>query len=287
MRTCTGRVLVVFLGLLPACVTLTQDPRTVILAADGGLQVRSLTCAEVVPPLVAPPPKALDPRALRLVTWNIHKQGDAGWERDLARIVAGSDIVLLQEAALTAALRPLLEDNELRWVMASSFLYEDTDFGVLTAARAVPLASCTERVVEPLLGIPKSGIVSWFPLEGRTETLAVVNVHAINFSLALDSYRIQFAALVRPLLAHRGPIVFAGDFNTWTADRLTTVRDVTAVLGLTVIPFADDERSRFFGRQVDHVMVRGLDVLTAAAIPVTSSDHNPVRVTLILSSPFH
>ena len=54
MRTCTGRVLVVFLGLLPACVTLTQDPRTVILAADGGLQVRSLTCAEVVPPLVAP-----------------------------------------------------------------------------------------------------------------------------------------------------------------------------------------------------------------------------------------
>ena len=34
--------------------------------------------------------------------------------------------------------------------------------------------------------------------------------------------------------------------------------------------------SRFFGREVDHILVRGLTVVAAATIAVKSSDHNPV-----------
>ena len=270
-------------ALLASCVTLTREPRGVMPAADGAVRVAPIGCALNAPAADLRVPStaaALDPQQIRLLTWNVHKQGDAGWDRDLARFAAGADVVLLQEAVLRQGLRPLLEAQGLDWVMASSFQYEDADFGVLTAARVPALASCAERAVEPLLGIPKSGLISWFALGGAGSVLAVVNVHAINFSLALPAYEAQFAALAAALAHHRGPIVFAGDFNTWSRDRLAVVQTIAARLGLVEVVFPDGVRARFLGHEVDHVLVRGLDAVAATAIRVDSSDHNPVQVTL-------
>ncbi len=265
---------------LAACVTLTREPRGLALDDDGALRVAAIACNAAAAPPVSTGGAGLDPAAIRLLTWNVHKQADAGWDRDLARFAAASDVVLLQEATLTTALRPVLDANGLAWVMASSFIYEDADFGVLTAARAKPLASCALRAIEPLIGIPKSGLVSWFPLAGRRDTLAVVNVHSINFALALTAYDAQLIGLVATLAAHVGPIVFAGDFNTWSDGRVAALRTAVAPLELTEVRFADDRRATFLGHAVDHVLVRGLTVVDATAVAVTSSDHNPVRVTL-------
>ena len=44
--------------------------------------------------------------------------------------------------------------------MASSFLYHGTDIGVVTAARAPTVAHCTQRVIEPLIRLPKSSVVT-------------------------------------------------------------------------------------------------------------------------------
>jgi endonuclease/exonuclease/phosphatase (EEP) superfamily protein YafD len=63
------------------------------------------------------------------------------------------------------------------------------------------------------------------------------------------------------------------------------VLDAAAALRVTEIPFAEDLRSLFFGHQLDHMMIRGLDVVQAAAIAVKSSDHNPVTATLRLHVP--
>src|SRR5207244_3963736 len=155
----------------------------------------------------------LDPQSIRVLTWNIHKEDDQGWQRDLATFVRDNDIVLLQEVVLHEPLRRVIEQAGLQWVMASSFLYGGNDIGVLTAARVSPYASCTERVVEPLLRIPKSAVLSWFDINGMNVKLAIVNVHAINFSLSLEAYRAQFEALAEALAAHDGPIIFGGDLN--------------------------------------------------------------------------
>ena len=164
--------------------------------------------------------------------------------------------------------------------MASSFIYANIDTGVLTASRIEPLASCTQRIVEPVLRLPKSAVISWFALRGEAATLAVVNVHAINFSLSLGAYRAQFDAVVDALSEHPGPIVFAGDLNTWTVDRIAVVDAAARRLALTEIAFTDDRRRLFFGHQLDHIYTRGLDVVESSAIAVTSSDHNPVMATL-------
>jgi endonuclease/exonuclease/phosphatase (EEP) superfamily protein YafD len=269
------------------CVSITAEPRALLIRDDGSIHVQTLACPSAVARAVnapaGPARKGLDPQAIRLVTWNVHKQADPGWQRDLRTLSSGNDIVLLQEIVLDSPLRDLIADEGLRWVMASSFLMSDLDYGVLTAARVQPVATCTERVVEPLLRIPKSAIISWFALRGQPETLAVVNVHAINFSLSLGAYRAQFRAIGETLAGHEGPVILAGDLNTWTAARAQAVREVAKRLGLTEVRFAADRRSVFFGHELDHIYTRGLALVASSAMLVRSSDHNPVEATLRVS----
>ena len=272
------------LQILAGCITLTSDPRAVFLGASGTTEITWLKCDAAAKLLQAGgvdvASNALDPKGFRVTTWNIHKEADDGWEQDLARIAHADDIVLIQEAALGPALNSLLASAGLRWVMASSFLYDTQDIGVITASRVAPVASCIQRAAEPYLGIPKSAVISWFPLAGRADTLAVINIHAINFDLALSGYRSQLAALANVVAQHHGPIIFAGDFNTWSLAREATVAEVLSPLGLQEVSLPSDERSVFFGRHLDHVYIRGLHYAEARAISVRSSDHNPVTVIL-------
>ena len=264
--------------------TLTAEPRALVSQDDGSVHARRLSCVQVAGPLSpespAPFDARLDPGAIRIVTWNIHKQADAGWQRDLRSFIADNDLVLLQESVLDSTLQAIVREGALRFVMASSFMHSGTDIGVMTASRVRPVATCTERIVEPLLRLPKSAVINWFGLDGRDETLAVVNVHAINFSLSLGTYRAQFQEIGDALALHPGPLIVAGDFNTWTLARAKVVHDLAARLRLTEVPFAVDHRSVFFGHELDHIYIRGLAWVSSATIAVRSSDHNPVAATL-------
>lgn len=266
------------------CVSVTTKPRALLLRDDGSVQVQTLSCPRHIERALASHPGAaqpgLDPRAIHLLSWNIHKQVDPGWQGDLRRFGARNDLVLLQETVLDAPLRDIIDAEGFRWVMASSFLESGIDIGVLTASRVPAVANCTERVVEPLLRIPKSAVISWFTLAGRRETLAVVNVHAINFSVSLGAYREQLRGIGDALDHHAGPIIVAGDLNTWNDERVAAVRELATRLRLTEVRFAADRRSHFLGHELDHIYTRDLATLAASATAVTSSDHNPVAATL-------
>ena len=151
----------VLLAALCGCITLTVEPRAVVSVPGGNARVMTLNCEAVDRVLRAAgegeAADALDRRPLRLLVWNIHKQGDAGWERDLSGFAAASDVMLLQETVLQPPLRDILDDSGLRWVMASSFLLGADDNGVLTATRIAPIATCTQRAVEPLDSHPQIG----------------------------------------------------------------------------------------------------------------------------------
>jgi len=276
-------VVAAFALLLAGCVSLTADPRAIISGPDA-VEVRTLPCDAAIgvarkwfPP--KQPGPALDPARIRILTWNIHKEDDSGWDTDLARFAEASDIVLLQEVTLIDPMTDILRKAGLQWVMASSFIYKDTDIGVVTAARAPTVAHCTQRVTEPLLRLPKSSVVTWLPLRGSRKLLAVANIHSINFALTLGEYEAQFAGVVEALAQHDGPIILAGDLNTWSDDRVAALQNVARKLGLTEIPF-ESGRSRFLGHELDHILVRGLAVESAAAIAVKSSDHNPVTAVV-------
>jgi len=286
LAVCTARLCVACVACalpLAGCLSIPTQPRALLVRDDGSVRVQTLQCSRSVEATLVPTaerPQGLDPDGIRLVTWNIHKQSDPGWQRDLRRFANRSDLVLLQETVLDPSLRAVIDDEGMRFVMASSFLASNVDIGVLTASRVAPVANCTQRFVEPLLRIPKSAVISWFPLQGEAQTLAVVNLHAINFSLSLGTYRAQIDAIADALAGHSGPLVVAGDFNTWTDERAAAVRTLAARLDLTEVRFAHDHRSHFFGHELDHIYVRSLAPLATSTAEVRSSDHNPVAATL-------
>jgi len=98
--------------------------------------------------------------------------------------------------------------------------------------------------------------------------------------LELGPYEAQLDALGKVLAAHAGPVVLAGDFNTWSEARERALAGLAARLALEPALPNSDTRSRFFGRPADWAYARGVEVLDATAPVVTASDHNPLLVTL-------
>jgi endonuclease/exonuclease/phosphatase (EEP) superfamily protein YafD len=281
MRAALAVVLAVVLAAaVSGCATVPVEQQAFLPGTDGGVTSKVLACPGADGAAAGPASARLLSPTLRVVSWNLHKNGEPGWERDLARFAADSDLLLIQEAALTDRLRRVLADAGYDWLLAGAFRFAGHEMGVLTAARAAPAGGCTQRFVEPLLQLPKATAITRYRVEGVDGTLAVANVHSINFTLTLGNYRAQLEAMAKELAGHRGPVIVAGDLNTWNGARLHVVDEVMRSIGLAPVLPVDDTRSRFLGRQVDYIFVRGLDAIDAASPSVRSSDHNPLLATL-------
>ncbi len=267
-------------GLL-GCITIPDDQRTLHGDARGLVDVATAPCtgAGARAERVSAAGAALDGERLRVLTWNVHRTGDPGWREDFQRLAAGHDLVALQEAYLTDNLYRALMEQRYHWRLSASFRLFDVDAGVLTAARAPAERACSLRHAEPLTRIPKSELTTTYRLTGVREPLLMANLHGLNFTLGTTAFREQLEAVAALLANHPGPVILAGDFNTWSTARRAVLDSVAAGLGLAAVPLADDQRTRFLGEPVDGMYYRGLEVLEAAAYPVTSSDHNPVSVT--------
>ena len=263
------------------CVVVPERQHALVLETDGTVAQRPMRCGD--PPIAAAAQAgALDPHLIRVASWNLHKEADDGWQSDLARVMRESDVLLIQEAEVSAGFRSVVERDGFSWLLSSAFEYRGAEYGVLTATRVPPGSACTLRANEPLILIPKAALITHYHLAGHSETLAVANVHAINFVLGTDAYRAQLDAVAETLATHHGPIIFAGDFNIWNDQRDAVVQSLARKLGLTPVAFGVDDRKRFFGRIFDWVYARGLEVIDATAWKVSSSDHNPLLVALRL-----
>ena len=279
----TSLVALVAAAVVAACSATPEEERLLMPLPDGSATAVAQPCGRdrAPTPPAARAAGALDITRLRVVSWNIHKGEDDGWQADLARYAGENDLVLLQEAVLSAPMRGVIERAGHDWRMSGAFSVRGEDRGVLVAARVSPVDGCVLREFEPLFRLPKSALVTRFPLAGTSKTLAVSNLHGINFTVVLlGSFRSQLEAVAKELQGHDGPIVFAGDFNTWTDERHAILESVTTKLGLTAVPVNPDGRRRTLGLPLDHLYVRGFSVLSAKAPEVKSSDHNPILVTL-------
>jgi endonuclease/exonuclease/phosphatase (EEP) superfamily protein YafD len=225
----------------------------------------------------------LDATEIRLLNWNVQKKRDLGWRSDFDRLAGNSDLVLMQEASL-GGLADSNFANDRHWSFAPGHGTENNITGVLTLSRSEPLARCTLTSIEPWLRTPKATSIAAFALEGRDETLLVVNLHAVNFSFGLSDYKHQFHQVGRLLQGHEGPVILAGDFNTWHKRRMQVVDSLAESLDLQPVTFDDDTRMRFFGSALDHIYVRQLQLVNAETATVYTSDHNPL--VAVLSMPF-
>jgi endonuclease/exonuclease/phosphatase (EEP) superfamily protein YafD len=222
--------------------------------------------------------RPLDATGFNLVNWNMLKGMMAGWEEDLRRLVREGDVVLLQEAHLTDQMLDELHRSQLNWSLATAFRYRGAEAGVLTGGKSELQGICMRRFREPLLNTPKTSLLVRFPLSDGGQ-LVVVNVHAINFTLGASPFQALWQALEIIFKTYDGPLIVAGDFNTWNADRQAVIVNTMQRLGLAPVVFSSDRRTRILDRAVDHVYFRGLEPVDAVVYEVQTSDHNPMRVT--------
>lgn len=225
----------------------------------------------------------IDPGDIRLLNWNVQKKRHDGWRDDFARLASDSDLVLMQEASLGGLSESDFADWQ-HWSFAPGHSIRSGATGVLTLSRNEPVARCNFSSVEPWLRTPKATSITAFSLSGSDEVLVVVNVHAVLGSFGLRDYRLQFDRIAHILRDHEGPVILAGDFNTWHKGRMQVVEALAASLDLQPVIFDEDSRLRFFGIALDHIYVRQLQLVNAEIASVDTSDHNPLLA--VLSMPF-
>ena len=225
----------------------------------------------------------IDPEQFSLLSWNSHRGSHQNWHNDLVSLARGADIILLQEAALKPVLEAQPDLSANQWLMAAAFYLEDQEIGVMSAARVPAEAYCVNREPEPILQIPKVGLAAAYPLAGLDQELLVVNIHMVNFTIKTEAIQRQIGALERLVRTHRGPVIVAGDFNTWNEEREALVHRKMTDLGMRPVAFDPDHRASFFKHKVDAVYYRNLEVTKSLSHQVESSDHTPLEVHFRLS----
>lgn len=220
------------------------------------------------------------PASFKVLVWNIYKLQAADWAAELSRWGEGQDLLLLQEATDAPALGSWFAAGHWNWQQVAAFRFEARTAGVLNAARDPAVYSCSWRLPEPSTRIPKSALMSLYPLQGSRYPLMVVNVHAINFELGMAAYKKQLEQIGKLTRKYQGPVLIAGDFNTWNGKRLALLQQVMTRNKLKAVAYGQDERLRVGSLPLDHAFIRGLTVAAASSQRSTGSDHNPILLEL-------
>ena len=266
------------------CVVISDQPNVVRSNGTETVQHVVRSCnLEQMKDEVRLPVSQLSADSFSVLSWNIHKGSDDGFHTDFIRHVNGIDILLLQEAALSSEFESWLGGDFQKWLLAVAFERQGTKIGIMAASKASPLSYCAFQEPEPYIVVPKMMLISTYPLSGSFERLLVVNVHMVNFTITSEVVRKQLRVIGEIIQAHEGPVIVAGDFNTWNNDRQTVVDEAMQKLLLEPVGFEPDHRTRFMSRAVDGIYYRGLDVLGSSTHVVESSDHNPLEVRFALA----
>ncbi|MFC1507907.1 endonuclease/exonuclease/phosphatase family protein [Pseudomonadota bacterium] len=218
---------------------------------------------------------------LTVSVWNIYKQQRENWHQAMELFTADSELVLLQEASLNSSLKDYLDASQWQVTMANAFKFLNTSAGVMNLSSVEAIETCAYLAMEPWLRLPKSALLARFSLSNG-QILAVVNLHGVNFALGLDEYKDQMDRLAEVLSKHQGPVILAGDFNSWRQGRIDVVREFAEGLRLKAVVLSIDQRSTVLGKPLDHLYYRGLRLMKAEAPKTEASDHNPIIATFRL-----
>ncbi len=213
------------------------------------------------------------------MSWNVKKQSRAQMGPDLAGFSSSVDLALLQEVHKEGM---CLDHFSANWhrSFAPGFSLPGRTTGVMTVSSVGHSSESGLRHAEPVFRTAKAANITTYGLTDHPDPLLVINLHAVNFSLGMNAYTRQLKDLLKHIDAHKGPVIFAGDFNAWREQRTRLVSEVSNRHGLTEVLFEEDKRSQVFGRHLDYMFVRGLTVHDSYTHHSDASDHNPLLATV-------
>lgn len=214
--------------------------------------------------------------SFRICVWNVHKCLSRKLKADIEKLFQDFDIILMQEAVFSEKWNQIWKNiQDFKWDFFRSFsLKNNVETGVLTGSKyrqkILTILPTVDR--EPILRTPKATGISLIDIAGKSEKLLVVNTHAMNFNLGKPFLR-QIESVYEAIQSHEGPMIWAGDFNTWSEKRFIELRKIAKELGLEwIIPEND---KRFL--KLDHILYRGIKPRYAeVGHNIKTSDHYPL-----------
>jgi endonuclease/exonuclease/phosphatase (EEP) superfamily protein YafD len=221
----------------------------------------------------------LNASSINFLCWNIKKGMRPNWREDLLDLADGKDLVIIQEAVLHSDLTEAF-DKSAHCTFAKGYKTKKHTTGVMTISKHEPVRRHQLTCWEPWLATPKCTNITEYALSDTEETLIVVNIHAINFTLGVKQFRKQIDKVRKELAKHKGPIILSGDFNTWRKKRMKILDTLAIEHGLEALTFQEDHRKTVFGQMLDHIYVRSLTPESTDTYNVSSSDHNPLSAEL-------
>lgn len=223
-------------------------------------------------------------QSFSILSWNIHKQT---LHRNFNRVIQTldhhhpSDFLLLQEAKVNRH-----QDFSLTgysYVTAPNMQISRHVYGVLTATHQAFLQTkaLLTKARESWWATRKSALITYHPMHDE-KTLLVANIHAINFTTN-RWFHDELDRLYQVVDPHQGPMIIAGDFNTWNHVRLRSLKDFSRKLGVSSADITKGEHAtRFMFYRLDHILYRGLELVDAYAIDTGNfSDHNPLYARFV------
>lgn len=231
---------------------------------------------------------------IELLLWNVFKCRKTGWKKDFLSLIGGKDLILLQEAIANSPYDAIFtKSQQYQWFMARSFRHTQSDIehGVSTGATVSPtqkyFAASTHS--EPFTRTKKMFLATKYPLEGKgrddvEKALLVVNSHLINF-VSFSKFKAHLDQVFETLEGHNGPIILAGDFNTWNGKRLRYFSQLTDSFSLNEVAIRRRPKLSHLFQHLDHIYCRGLEAKSVHVhTDIRSSDHFPISVSLRIST---
>jgi endonuclease/exonuclease/phosphatase (EEP) superfamily protein YafD len=122
--------------------------------------------------------------------------------------------------------------------------------------------------------------MKFFRIKGHHERLLVINVHATLIRRKAAAIE-EMEHLLARVPEHRGPVILAGDFNTFTAGYLHAISPVLGRIGLRYVAIPNDPRPAT--QCLDQVFCRGLTPTNVHVdTTIRNSDHFPILADFAL-----
>ena len=159
------------------------------------------------------------PNKIKVLVWNVYKFKKPSFKKDFLENFTDCDLFFLQEMTSESSMNQFFSLLEgVSWAFGKSFKFRHNhiETGVALGSKLevqdYTLVRGSEK--ELLFWTPKVSLIADLKLRNTL----LVNTHVVNFTTT-SRFKLFMEDLVDRITHHHGPIIFAGDFNTWSLTR--------------------------------------------------------------------